>query len=318
MLPEEEKEFQIIKKLLDNKQLIEAEYIDVPNGDDAVVLSTDNISKIVISQDSIVEGVHFDLKFSSFEDIAYKLVNINISDIVSMGGEPLGILITAGFDSSHIDYINKEFIPSLKTKLIEENIKLLGGDITLSQKIFFSATLIGRLLTSESILRYKANIGDVVFITGYTGISALGLWALKNNVKIDNRVLNIHKRATHRRDLLEIISKIDITSMTDISDSLYIALKLLIDENKDIVIDTLPIADEFDFLSDMSMIEDFILYGGEDFELVFTAPKSEESNIIDLFKKYKKNIFKIGYVKEGRRRIIYKDKILKDKGFRHF
>ncbi|MDD3627107.1 MAG: AIR synthase related protein, partial [bacterium] len=102
--------------------------------DDAAILKTGN-ETLVITADMMAEDVHFDLKYFSIADLAYKIIAVNVSDISAMGGIPLYSLISIAAPKKNARFFLKRFYDELEKVLNLFKIKLIGGDTISSNKI---------------------------------------------------------------------------------------------------------------------------------------------------------------------------------------
>lgn len=287
------KEFKFINSIIKNQKL---KYL----GDDCAIVN--NFSYTI---DNYIEDVHFSRKYYTFKEIGIKAIEASISDIAAMGEKPLYTLI--GISAKNIKII-KEIYKSVFNVLKPYKIQLIGGDTTFSEKIHISVVVIG---TAKSP-RYRSNAreNDLIYITSYTGFSGAGFFALKNKIPGFLNLKNKHKQPKAKIKEGIYLNKY-VNSMIDISDGLASELYHISDSsNCSIHIDDIPIHKDIKKISKKLKINEnyFPLYGGEDFELLYTIPKKHEKHALG---------FKIGLVKKGTG-VYYKGKILKIKGFQHF
>ena len=141
-----EKEFiEIIKSTLNS------EYI----GDDCAYLKS---LGIVITQDSLVEDVHFKMDYMTPYQLGYKSVMVNISDICASGAEPKYLTIALSLPN----YVNEKFVEEFYkgAKEASGDVKIVGGDLTGGEKVFISVTAIGATKNrkiSSQLSKQKAN-----------------------------------------------------------------------------------------------------------------------------------------------------------------
>ncbi len=261
------------------------EEVIVGIGDDTAVIKEDK-GYLLITKDLLIEDVHFKISFDPFL-LGRKSMAVNISDISSMGGEPLYSFLGIGFPKElPWDWIEK-FMQGIKEISKEYGIFLIGGDTCASSKLFISITLVGR--TDKAILRSSAREGEFIYVTGNLGDSGAGLHILLNKLERDEphykylveRHLNPTPRVKAGRYLRGIVS-----AMIDISDGLSIDLHNLCRESKVgalIYENKIPLSDELKkFCKDIGEEPlKFALRGGEDYELLFTSSKPMEDLIIE-------------------------------------
>lgn len=261
-------------------------------GDDSAVIKPRN-RDMLLTTDMMVEGVHFDLAWTTPYQLGFKLISLNVSDIYAMGGRPEFLLLNfaAGKDID-IKIFNKLF-DGIENAMKNYNLSLIGGDISSSDKIVLSVTLTG--YSSKILGRSGARAGDRIYVTGHIGDSACGLELMK---KI-NRPVEIEKGRKagfplkwdiilplikkhlmpQARNPLKFIHK--ATSMIDISDGLLIDLSKICRESRvgaKIYTESIPLSDELRKTAEhlnLSPLE-LAMGGGEDYELLFTAPEKED------------------------------------------
>jgi len=254
-------------------------------GDDTAVIK-DKDGYFLVTKDLLIEDVHFKISFDPFL-LGRKSMAVNISDIASMGGEPLYSFLGIGFPKElSWEWIEK-FMLGMREICDKYKVFLIGGDTCSSPKLFISITLIGK--TDKVVLRSSAREGDYIYVTGKLGDSGAGLYILLNNLNSEDshykylieRHLNPTPRVEEGRFLKDIAS-----SMIDLSDGLSIDLHNLCRESKVgalIYGDRIPISDELKkFCAEIN--EDtlrFALQGGEDYELLFTSSKELERKVIE-------------------------------------
>ena len=266
-------------------------------GDDAAVVKLKD-KKLLLTTDMMVEGVHFDLDFITPYQLGFKLISVNVSDIYAMGGKPFYLLLNIAVKKD----MDTKFITSLfdgvKDAIRLYDTFLIGGDLSdTNTGMALSATVIGGV--KRHIPRSGAKIGDKIYVTGKLGDSACGLELLKKirrpvplekncstfNVQRLTKNLglswNVIEPLLRRhlmpeaRDPKKFVTY--ATSMIDISDGLLIDLWRLCDESKvgvRIYIEKIPVSSELKKAAlylGISPIK-LALSGGEDYELLFTAP----------------------------------------------
>ncbi|MFH0777326.1 MAG: thiamine-monophosphate kinase [Candidatus Eisenbacteria bacterium] len=147
-------------------------------GDDAAVLDLGGRSRLVLTTDMLVEGVHFRLEWSYPEAVGFKSVVANLSDIAAMGATPVGIVVCLGVPPtlpvSAVDGLYRGMTRALSLFGGE----LLGGDTVRADAITLGVSAIGMLASSSPTLRSGARPGDKVCVTGALGGSQAGLLLL--------------------------------------------------------------------------------------------------------------------------------------------
>ena len=211
---------------------------------------------IVVTQDSLVEDVHFKLTWCTPSQLGYKAVTVNISDVLASGAEPKYITIALSLPTSIDENFVEEFYKGAKSAL--RGAKIIGGDITGSDKVFISITAIGTTKGRKISSRKNAKIGDVVITKGEFGKSALGLMDLKNGGK-NLELIRAHLEPQLEENFAkEIATQIDCEyAMMDTSDGLADALFQIAQSSKVSI--------------DSKIVEG--IFGAEDYKLVATVPR---------------------------------------------
>ncbi|PKL51635.1 MAG: thiamine-phosphate kinase [Nitrospira bacterium HGW-Nitrospira-1] len=227
-------------------------------GDDAAVIRPQN-SHMLLTTDMMVEGVHFDLSWTTPFQLGFKLVSVNVSDIYAMGGKPKFLLLnfSASKDTT-LEFFSK-FFDGIETAMKRYGISLIGGDISASEKIVLSATVTG--YAKKFLARRGARAGDRIYVTGHTGDAACGLALMKGL----RRKIAIEQGKKQKFPLpWEIVSPLierhlmpvardsqgfikAATSMIDISDGLMIDISRLCRESKVgalVYADKIPLSNE--------------------------------------------------------------------------
>lgn len=270
-----EKEFiSIIKKILNS------EYI----GDDCAYLKD---LGVVITQDSLVENVHFSLKYSTPYQIGYKSVMVNVSDVCASGAEPKYLTIALSLPKDTDENFVKEFYQGAKEAC--GNVEIVGGDITGSDKIYISVTAIGSDRGRKISSRSNAKVGYKIIVSGEHGNSATGLKLLQNGyTNFDNKFVKAHLMPQAQREFSKEIAiySTEAYAMMDTSDGLTDALNQIAKASN-----VLLSVQSDKILKDASVDIDAVLFGGEDYQLVAVVPEDLLSKLSD----YQE----IGYVKEG-------------------
>jgi thiamine-monophosphate kinase len=302
-------------------------------GDDAAAIEIGE-SILLLTTDILAEDVHFKLKWTSPFNIGYKSLAINISDIAAMGGIPLYCVVCLGIDKSFELNFVKEIYKGLKKIANEFKIKIIGGDSINSKKIFINISLIGAVEKENLITRNKASAGDLILVTGKLGDSSSGLYLL-NKKKISKIIskegeilIKKHHLPFPRLKEARILanSKI-VNSMIDLSDGLSGDLKKICKASKvgaKIYRERIPISSECKKISKFYKKDplEFALYGGEDYELLFTIPHKNMNILQELATENNLEISIIGEITENEDIKIIdskgKEKLILDKSYNHF
>jgi thiamine-monophosphate kinase len=282
-------EFGLIDHLTKNIEIKNASTI-LSVGDDAAVI--DHFGKqTVISNDLLIEGVHFDLMYTPLMHLGYKTVVVNVSDIYAMNATPTQIILGLAFSNRFSLEALDEFYEGVYAACTFYDVDLIGGDTSTSQKGFIiSCTAIGEVTPDSFIRRNGAKKGDLICVSGDFGAAFLGLTLLEREKKIyqdnpaiqpdleeEKYIIGRILKPEARKDVVELLQEKNITptAMIDVSDGLSSELLHICRQSEVGCIlyeEKIPIADEtkqaaFKFNMDPTACA---LSGGEDYELLFT------------------------------------------------
>jgi thiamine-monophosphate kinase len=147
---------------------------------------------LVVTQDVLVEGVHFRFEWTSWRDLGYKAAAVNLSDLAAMAAEPLGLLVGLAVPPETGDAA----ILELYEGIAEAGVPVLGGDTTAAGEFSVSVTAVGR---SERVPgRAGARPGDVLVVTGPLGGAAAGLYTLEHGLEGFDEFVERHRRPPFR------------------------------------------------------------------------------------------------------------------------
>lgn len=263
-----EKEFiNIIKNTLNS------EYI----GDDCAFLKD---LGIVITQDSLIENIHFKMDYTTPYKLGYKSVMVNISDVCASGAEPKYLTISLSLPK----YIDNDFVEEFYkgAKDAANEVEIVGGDITGSQnKIFISVTAIGSAKNRKISSRAYARPGYKIIVSGNHGSSAAGLKLLLQEKNTPEILINSHLLPEAQKDFSKQISTQvkDDYAMIDTSDGLMDALSQIANSSKVVLsvdFEKIPYDKNIHIFDNW---ENLILFGGEDYQLIAAVPENSLKNI---------------------------------------
>ncbi len=296
-------EFGLIERI---RRIVDLPGIDFPLrknllmgiSDDAAVYRPTPGMLQLLTTDALVEGIHFDLTFTSLKHLGWKSMAANFSDIAAMGGTPRYALVTLALPRKISVEMIEEFYAGALSACREYPCLLAGGDTTASHaNMTISVTVAGE--AAEDHVRYRsgARAGQALCVTGHLGASLAGLKILqreKNRFELagspsDFRpgfepyapALEKHLMPRPRLEISELlVSKVRIGALTDISDGFASEVHhlctesrvgaLVYEHNIPVHAVTQNIAAEFS-----QSPTDYALYGGEDYELLFSIDDEE-------------------------------------------
>ena len=255
-------------------------------GDDTAAWKTKNTIQLATT-DSLIQDTHFHLNITTWEELGWKAIAVNVSDIAAMGGIPEYALISLALPGE----LETDCVESLykgMTQITKQfGAAIVGGNIAAASKTMISVTILGSLESSSALTRSAAVPGDQIAITGYPGLSAAGLRMLKQHLKFDTETAQLlreaHLTPMPRIDEGQILLHRGVKAAIDISDGLLADLKHVCKASKvgaRINANAVPIhpALKKNFKADYLKLA---LSGGEDYELLFTA----SSQVISRLKK---------------------------------
>jgi len=269
-------------------------------GDDCAVIKFSQDKYLLFTCDMMVEGVDFRTKERPYL-VGRKAIAASISDIAACAGIPRYCLVSLGAPKD----VSVNFIDQLMQGMLsvakKYNINLVGGDLSRARLLTLNVSMLGFVEKKNLALRNAARIGDIIFVTGKLGGSILG------------RHLSFTPRIKEARFL---VKNFRVNSMIDISDGLASDLAHILKESSRgaiIYADLIPISKQARNLNDA-------LYGGEDFELLFTLSHNQSRRLLAKNPYNFKPIGEIVHKKYGLRLVDRrgKEKIIKPRGFHHF
>jgi thiamine-monophosphate kinase len=258
-------------------------------GDDAAAFQLRHGMLALLSMDALVEGVHFDLNYFTPEDLGWKSLAVNLSDIAAMGGKPLCFATSIALPKQD----NRSFIRKLYRGMMDlanrYGVVLVGGDTCASpREVFLDLVIIGEVKPADIVRRAGAQPGDSIFVSGELGGSAMGLELLKSRGR-QRRAAHVlakrHLRPVPRCELGQLLAQKHLVSaMIDLSDGLSTDLYRLCESSQvGAVIEAsrIPIAPIP--AGEQSHLDHEVLHyavnGGEDYELLFTVPSSIKNRV---------------------------------------
>jgi thiamine-monophosphate kinase len=276
--------------------------------DGAVIQLSPFQNNLVITTDTLVEGVHF-LTENLPEDIAAKLLRVSLSDLAAMGATPafynLAISLSANLSVNWF----KAFTESLEKDQLEFGITLIGGDtVATTGPLTLTISAIGFVKEGGALRRNSAKVGDDIWVSGFIGDGALGLKVAKNeivNISNSNKqyLLSRYSRP-YPRTLLGPMLVGNIHAAIDVSDGLIADLGHICQTSgvgADVNVDTIPMsAASKQLVAVQPQYIDLILGGGDDYELLFTANNTFADLSEDISIRSNVKLTKIGKIVEAK------------------
>ena len=286
--------------------------VQVGIGDDAAVIKSSN-NKLVATVDMAVEDIHFSKKWSTPFQIGAKLTTANLADIFAMGAVPKYLLVAAGINELNNSETVTELAKGIRSVADRFEVTVIGGDLSKSEKMTLSITALGEL-SAQPILRSGARVGDLIYLSSLTGLSAAGLAILNRELDRPRYVVEAHlnPKLVAPDKLIKVA-----TSMCDVSDGLATDaahLSYASNVNFNLSKDLISQAADFKDLAELAKelnedVFDWILTGGEDHFFLATVDKENESNELGI---------QIGSVGKGEGKLLLDGVEVKKSGYQHF
>jgi thiamine-monophosphate kinase len=255
-------------------------------GDDAAAWQC-TASIQLATVDSMVQGVHFSLETTSWKELGWKSLAINLSDIAAMGGIPEYALVNLALpEDTEVENVT-EFYRGMIKLAQQFKVAIVGGNISRSPQVSITITVLGSSLDDSILRRSTARPGDTIAVTGYPGSAAAGLEMLTKKLRFKPDVTRYLRGAflhpVPRIAEGQLLVKHGINTAIDISDGLLSDLRHICEASKvsaNVFTDRLPIHDMFK-ASFGEKAREMALGGGEDYELLFTGSDDTINEIKD-------------------------------------
>ena len=292
-------EFELIKLLTKDFGIKNKSTIKGVGDDGAIISNTEK--QTVVSSDMLIEGIDFDMTYTPLRHLGYKAVAINLSDIAAMNATPKQITVNIAVSNRFSVEALNEFYAGVYLACERYDVDLVGGDTSSSPSgMFISITAIGEVDADKITYRNGANIHDLICVSGDLGSAYSGLLILERekvtykanpNYQPDlasyDYVLERYLKPEPRLDIIKFLAEKNIvpTSMIDVSDGLASDMMQICkasnvgcevyEEKIPIDYATTMVCSQFGEMLPVSNA----LNGGEDYELLFTAPAEIEGRI---------------------------------------
>lgn len=303
--------------------------------DDAACIKVQDGHELVITVDAIVENVHF-LAFASPEDVGFKAVSVNVSDLIAKGAKPLYYLLTFSLsDDFSSDWV-AQFAQGLKDAQKRYGCLLVGGDtVRTSGPLTISITMMGETPHGAMVKRSGAKEGDQIFVSGTIGDAVVGLGLCQLNDEMNALRLSDEDKAyfTQRYSAPEPAPRLGTivreyaTAAMDISDGLIGDLEKLCQasgQGADINLPLIPIDPSLkDRITCDSSLFQKLITGGDDYEVLMTVAPHNVEALQQAALKQKIRLTAIGKITDRASGISYYDESgqaveFKNKSYQHF
>lgn len=267
-------------------------------GDDAAVIKGRGGKDLIVCCDLMAEGVHFRSEWTPPRILGRKALAVSLSDIAAMGGVPKFALVSLALPRECSSGFIDEFFEGLFELADANGVSLIGGDTSSSRdSLFIDVSVIGECESGAAVTRRGANIGDILYVSGSLGGSALGLSLLEGGFRIDDsKSTDARSRAVLKHLVPEPQLKLGralgearlASAMIDISDGLSTDLWHILDESDCgalINAAAIPIAECVRSIASAAPEIDALrlaVDGGEEYELLFTSPNKNHPQVMAL------------------------------------
>ncbi|MFO7977948.1 MAG: thiamine-phosphate kinase [Bacteroidales bacterium] len=306
-------EFGLIDHLTKNIKIYNAQTVKGV-GDDAAVFDMGEAMTIV-TQDLLVEGVHFDMVYTPLKHLGYKAVAVNLSDIYAMNGTPTQVIVGLAISSRYTLEALEELYEGMMLACQKYKVDLAGGDTTTSPSgMMLSITAVGHAPKEKVVYRSGAQTNDIMMVSGDLGAAYCGLLVLEREKQVfkvnpgsqpdisqHSYILERQLKPEPRRDIVELLDQAGVvpTAMIDISDGLASeAIHITKNSGKGVTLfeEKIPVDARMAAVAHEFNIDPTTcaLNGGEDYELLFTISPKDYDKVKDL-----EGITPVGHITEA-------------------
>ena len=287
--------------------------IRVGIGDDTAVYKAPDSEDLLLTTDQLIEGTHFVKDIHPAYALGYKTVSRAVSDIAAMGGKPLCFLLSLSLPNWSQGAWLGRYVRGISRVAEKISTPLVGGDVAYGERFSAVATIIGSVPPSMALTRSGAHPGDLIYVSGRLGGSALGLKLLNSGCSPRISAARRHLYPEPRLALGRFLrTKIRASAVIDLSDGLSIDITKLANASSvaaDIDLHSIP---RFRGAS-----VDEMIFGGEEYELLFTVrPEVRVPTILQGL-----TLTKIGRIKKGSKITLKSNDgqyVMRPHGFEHF
>jgi len=247
-------------------------------GDDCAVWNGDGFAELATT-DTLVQGVHFRSGMITWRELGWKSLAVNISDIAAMGGSPTYALVSLSLPGSVEANDIADFYRGMMSLANRFGVAIAGGNIAQSPVVVVTLTVMGTLGKGlkSPLLRSAAVPGDLIAVTGHPGLSAGGLRMIVTGMGLDAGTARLFRRA-HNMPVPRVVEgqvlrQKGVKCAIDVSDGLIGDLAHICQTSgvsAIVRLERLPVYSRLKSVFPADYL-DLVLYGGEDYELLFTV-----------------------------------------------
>jgi thiamine-monophosphate kinase len=318
-------EFDLIRQFF----MRQSKHAELGVGDDAALFQVSAGCQLAVSTDMLVAGTHFFHDAPPY-DIGWKALAVNVSDMAAMGAQSKWATLAIALPEVNENWL-AEFSRGFFACAEQFDVDLIGGDTTRGA-LNICVTIMGEVPTNQAIKRSGAQVEDDIWVSGHLGSAAAGLAYLQGKIMLEKNALEASIHELHRpmpRISLGLALRNIANSAIDISDGLAADLGHILDASNvgaDVFIEKIPHLSALQAIQNLTNghadFKAYILSGGDDYELCFTAPQAAREEIEALSKILDLPLTRIGKISATKDLRVYdanKQLIpLNKKGFDHF
>ena len=313
-------EFELIERFF--KRAARHAYVGI--GDDCAIWTPSPGHQLALSADMLVEGRHF-LSTVNPRDLGHKALAVNLSDLAACGATPRAFLLSLSLPRVDEDWLS-DFSTGLFALADAHSCELIGGDTT-QGPLNVSITVMGEVPAHQAILRSGAQAGDNVYVSGHLGDARLALEAFRGTISLPQSVFELARSRMERpepRTALGVSLRGVATAMADISDGLLGDLGHILKASRVGAEIHIAAIQNFMLTRDgwscpQDLLQQCVLSGGDDYELVFTCHPSDHQRVLALGEACATPVTRIGRItSELRTHLLTEDGIVLPNTFSSF
>jgi thiamine-monophosphate kinase len=335
------KESEIISHI--RRQAHTVDDLVVGIGDDAAVIKHSGATDLIACCDVSVEGVHFRTDWTTPNLIGRKALAVTLSDVAAMGAVPRFAMISIALPHTSDEGFASDLMQGIFDIAESSEVAIIGGDTSGSRdSLFIDTSVIGECAKGQAITRSGANVGDLIFVTGSLGASALGLLLLEQGYRLQapgeddaKDILTVARQRAMTRHLIpeprlrfgKTLGACGLaTAMIDVSDGLSTDLAHILEESNcgaTVRADVLPIDNCLRQLvrvmPEINLLN-LVLHSGEEYELLFTARSENQRAIAEIASALRLPVKAIGQITQGRQSHLEREgkvELLLPSGYEH-
>jgi thiamine-monophosphate kinase len=324
------KESEIISNLRRKTRPVDDVLVGI--GDDAAVIKHPGTTDLIACCDVSVEGVHFQMDWTTPKLLGRKALAVTLSDVAAMGGRARFAMVSIALPENSQETLAEEIMQGIFEMADESGVTIIGGDTSSSRdSLFIDTSVIGECAKGQAVTRGQAKVDDLIFVTGSLGASALGLLLLEQGYRWDEGVegnssapqsqeaakdvWEAMRQQAMKKHLIpeprllfgKTIGELGLaTAMIDVSDGLSTDLAHILEESNcgaTLRAELMPIANCVRKLSrvmpEINLLN-LVLHSGEEYELLFTAPGDNQRAILEVAAAFHLPVIAIGQITRGR------------------